>query len=385
MGDYTAIQSVTGAARPLAAWTYSNPALTALEYERVLRPAWHLACHVSTIPHAGDYTTMDLDGDSVIVVRDRAGNINAFQNFCRHRAARLLDGTGRCPGAIRCPYHGWTYDLDGGLRGAPVPASFADLDKQGIALKSVHVEIMLGFVFVCLADEKPPLREKWGDLLDELAPYRFEEMVPIGEIYEEVWDVDWKVVMDNYLESYHVPVGHPGLQRMFTPDYDDSVALESGVSRGVSHMRERTSSVWSESQYQKLVGRVATGVPESLRTQWRFYSMLPNLGIDIFPDQMDFFQVFPRGPGKAVIRMGMFGLPDDRREMKLLRYLNWRINREVQREDETLCARVMRGLRSRDYVPGQFSMLEGLVLQFHKLILDKIPEAGAASVPASLR
>ena len=110
--------------------------------------------------------------------------------------------------------------------------------------------------------------------------------------------------------------------------------------------------------------------------------MLPNLGIDIFPDQMDFFQVLPRGPGKCTIRGGTFGLPDARREMRLLRYLNARINRQVQREDEFLCTRVQRGLASSSYQPGPLSKLEGCMFEFHELIRQRIPEARQLSAPA---
>jgi phenylpropionate dioxygenase-like ring-hydroxylating dioxygenase large terminal subunit len=110
--------------------------------------------------------------------------------------------------------------------------------------------------------------------------------------------------------------------------------------------------------------------------------MLPNLGIDVFPDQMDFFQVLPRGPGKCVIRGQSFAHPDDRREMKIVRYLSARINRQVQREDEFLCRRVQEGLASGSYEPGPLSRLEHLMLEFHDLLREKIPEARYPNAPA---
>ena len=109
--------------------------------------------------------------------------------------------------------------------------------------------------------------------------------------------------------------------------------------------------------------------------------MLPNLGIDVFPDQMDFFQVLPRGPGKCTIRGQVFGLPDERREMRIVRYLNARINRQVQREDEFLCTRVQQGLASPSYEPGPLSSIEGWMLEFHDLLRARIPEARLASAP----
>jgi phenylpropionate dioxygenase-like ring-hydroxylating dioxygenase large terminal subunit len=146
-------------------------------------------------------------------------------------------------------------------------------------------------------------------------------------------------------------------------------------------MRPALSPKWSERAYQKLVREVEIDLPEADKTAWRFYSMVPNLGIDVFPDQMDFFQVLPRGPGKCTIRGATFALPDSRREMTLLRYLNARINRAVQREDEFLCKRVQRGLSSSGYVPGPLSTHEMWVLQFHDLIRNRIPAAREASAP----
>jgi phenylpropionate dioxygenase-like ring-hydroxylating dioxygenase large terminal subunit len=204
----------------------------------------------------------------------------------------------------------------------------------------------------------------------------------LGPLYIEHWDCDWKIAMDNYLESYHVPIGHPGLFRMFTPDYEDQVNLPTGVARGISWFRERLSPRWSERMYQQLVGKVTEDLPEAHRRRWSFYSMLPNLGIDVFPDQMDFFQVLPRGPGKCVIRGQSFAHPDDRREMKIVRYLASRINRQVQREDEFLCRRVQEGLASASYEPGPLSRLENCMLEFHDLLREKIPEARYPSAPA---
>jgi phenylpropionate dioxygenase-like ring-hydroxylating dioxygenase large terminal subunit len=187
--------------------------------------------------------------------------------------------------------------------------------------------------------------------------------------------------MDNYLESYHVPIGHPGLFRMFTPDYDDQANLP-GVARGISWLRERPSSQWSERMYQQLIGPLTEDLPEPHRKRWSFYSMLPNLGIDVFPDQMDFFQVLPRGPGKCTIRGGSFGRPDARREMRIARYLSARINRQVQREDELLCKRVQQGLASSSYEPGPLSTLEGCMLEFHDLLRERIPEVRLPRAPA---
>ena len=368
------------AAHALPAWVYNNAELTRLELKRVLLPSWQIVCHINSIPKVGDYATFDLGQESVMVLRDRDGSIRAFHNVCRHRGARLLDGAGTCPATITCPYHGWSYRHDGALIGMPVRESFPGLDRGEHGLKAVRVDIALSFVWVCLAGDPPPVALVWGQLADEFLPYRLQDMVPLGPITQEHWPVDWKLAMDNYLESYHVPIGHPGLYRMFTPDYEDQASVP-GIARGLSWMRDKDSSRWSEGLYQRLIGKAATHLPEELRRCWRFYSALPNLGIDVFPDQMDFFQVLPNGPGRCIIRGAVFGLPDQRREMRAARYLGTRINTQVNSEDRWLCSRVQRGLESSSYRPGPLSQLERWMLEFHNLLRERIPEFRLANAP----
>jgi phenylpropionate dioxygenase-like ring-hydroxylating dioxygenase large terminal subunit len=366
----------------LPAWVYGHPELTRLEMERVLLPSWQIVCHVNSIPRTGDYETFDLGPESVFVLRDKDGSIKAFHNVCRHRGARILDGAGTCAATITCPYHGWSYRQDGSLIGVPMRDTFPSLDRAAHGLRPVRVDTALGFVFVCLAGDPPPVAKTWGTLAQELAPYRFEDMVPLTPITTDVWNVDWKIAMDNYLESYHVPIGHPGLNRMFTPDYEDQRGAP-GIGRGISWMREAPSPRWSERIYQKYVSEVtAQHLPEGERRSWRFYSYLPNHGIDIFPEQMDFFQVLPRGPGKALIRSASFGLPDDRREMRLVRWLGNRINMEVNNQDRELCERLQRGIADSAYRPGPLSTIETWMLEFHNMLRARIPEVRLPNAPA---
>jgi phenylpropionate dioxygenase-like ring-hydroxylating dioxygenase large terminal subunit len=379
LGDAPATASAQAYALP--AWVYNHPELTRLELQRILLPSWQIVCHVNSIPKTGDYQTLDVGPESVIVLRERGGAIRAYHNVCRHRGSRILDGGGNCPATITCPYHGWTYRHDGGLIGMPVRESFPHLDRSEHGLRPVRVEVAFGFVFVCFSGDPPPPSESWGRLGERLKDYRLEEMVPLGPISQEIWPVDWKIAMDNYLESYHVPIGHPGLNRMFTPDYEDQESLPGGIALGTSWMREQPSPRWSERMYQRLVGQTVTHLPEELRRCWRFFSALPNLGIDVFPDQMDFFQLLPDGPGRCIVRGGVFGLADSSRDMRAVRYLSSRLNNQINKEDKWLCARVQRGLASSSYKPGPLSELERWMLEFHELLRTRIPEFKLASAP----
>src|SRR5215831_6256209 len=144
-----------GAPRSLPAWVYNHAEMTRLEIERILKPSWQIACHISQIPRPGDYVTFELGGDSVIVLRDAAGAIRSLRNVCRHRGTRLLEGSGHCPGRITCPYHGWTYRYDGSLLATPVRDSFPGLNLREHSLDAVQLEVALGFGWVCLAADAP--------------------------------------------------------------------------------------------------------------------------------------------------------------------------------------------------------------------------------------
>jgi phenylpropionate dioxygenase-like ring-hydroxylating dioxygenase large terminal subunit len=369
-------------AHAMPAWIYNHPQMTRLEIERILKPSWQIVCHVNSIPKAGDYVTFQIGPESVFVMRDRAGAIRGFHNICRHRGTRLLDGAGHCHSNIVCPYHGWSYRQDGTLAGVADRDSFPGLDRSQLGLVPVRVDTAFGFVFVALSGDPKPVSEVFAPLVEEFAPYRFLEMQPVGPISTAEWACDWKVAIDNYLESYHVPVGHPGLQRMFTPDYKDQNGAP-GVARGASWLREQPSSRWSERMYQQMVGPLTTHLPESNRRCWRFYSLLPNLGLDVFPEQMDFFQILPNGPGRTITRSAVYALPDQRREMRVLRALGARINRQVNNEDKWLCERMQQGLGSSSYQPGPLSNIERWMQEFHGLLRARIPETRLSTPPAS--
>ncbi len=367
--------------RAMPSWVYDNAELSRLEYDRILRRSWQVVCHVSDIPKTGDFMTVDFGRDSVVAVRGRDGAIRAFLNVCRHRAARMFDGKGSCGASIRCPYHGWAYDFEGNLRAMPEPESFPGLDKSEFGLTPLKTDQFLGFIMVCMDGDPTPISTLFEPLIDVFKPYQIENMVPLGVPVEESWDADWKIAMDNYLESYHVPVGHPGLYRLLTPDYVGQVRTNHGVGYSFGEFQSEYSSVSYEREYQELAPKVATHLPEDYRRRWWFISSLPNLGIDIFPDQMDFFQVLPRGPGKCIIRSGNYALQDDRQEMKTLRELNARINNDVMAEDAFLCRRVQQGLATTGYQPGPLSTLENCVAQFHDLIRERIPETALPVAP----
>ena len=133
----------------LPAWTYSSQALFDLERDNVFLNHWQVVGHVSDIPAPGDWLAFDLLGERAVVMRGQEGIVRAFHNFCRHRGARVVDGSqGQCRGAVVCPFHGWVYNLDGSLRGAARPTTFGELDKSKFGLKPIEMEVFHGFIFL---------------------------------------------------------------------------------------------------------------------------------------------------------------------------------------------------------------------------------------------
>jgi phenylpropionate dioxygenase-like ring-hydroxylating dioxygenase large terminal subunit len=364
----------------LPGWTYDNAEFYALERERLLSASWQVLCHVNDVPRPGDYAAMDLFGERVFVVRGRGGGLKSFHNICRHRAHAVVTGArGNCRGVIRCPYHGWTYELDGRLKAVPGEPSFPGLPKAAFGLRPVEHEVFLGFVFVRLEAGGPGVAERLAPYRDELAYYRLEEMRPVGSEWSADVGVDWKNVMDNFLEGYHVPAGHPGLFRLFGARYE--IETRAGdVSRAVHWLRDRPSDNWSERHYQKLLPEVAH-LPAERRRAWAYYTLLPNVALDIYPDHMEFFHIVPTGPGRAHYRGRTYALPGASREMRAARYLGVRINMQVQREDDSLVRSVQAGLASEHYGAGVFSEKEACVAQLHEMVRRVLPVARRRSPP----
>jgi phenylpropionate dioxygenase-like ring-hydroxylating dioxygenase large terminal subunit len=203
--------------------------------------------------------------------------------------------------------------------------------------------------------------------------YRVPEMEAITEIDETEWPCDWKIAVDNNLECYHIMMGHPGLNRMFGPQPMNMDLQDTGVSCTISQFKEQPSPVWTERTYQQRIGDVATHLSEDRRRAWAFYTMQPNLGLDLYPDSIDFFQILPVGPERCVARYCVYALPDERPEMQKLRKLNMRISGKVMEEDDALCRRVSDGIHSSGYEPGPLSVYEDTLKQFHDLIRAELP------------
>src|SRR5690606_7874826 len=193
-------------ARAMPPAVYTSPAFLEAELARIFRKEWYCIGRASALSRPGDYATCDLAGQPVAVLRDRNGRLAAFSNVCLHRMSTLLEGRGNTR-AIVCPYHAWTYNLDGTLRGAPAMDLNAGFCKDNYRLPRVRCEEWLGWVFGTLGPDVPPVSEGLSEIEAMVGDFGMGDYV---ETFFEthVWDTNWKVLAENFMESYHLPVCH---------------------------------------------------------------------------------------------------------------------------------------------------------------------------------
>ena len=379
----TELKSVRPTADPLdgislPGWLYHNAEFFEAEKKAFLRAAPQAVCHESEIAAPGEWRTLDYLDESVIVIRGDDGAVRAFANVCRHRGSRLVDGSGGCAKVLTCPYHAWSYGRDGRLVGVPHRNEYPGLQTEQLGLIPVALERWHGFLFVTLEPGAPSVAEMMAPYADEVLPYRFEELRAIGRVTLRPRPLNWKTIADNYSDGLHIPVGHPGLTRLFGRNY--RIEAKDHVDRMEGDLIEKESANITERSYQRLLPPVEH-LPPSHQRKWLYYKLFPNVAFDIYPDQVDFMQFLPVSGTETVIREISYALPDDRREMQVARHLNWRINRRVNAEDTVLITRVQLGMQSPSYGPGPLGTSEVCLRSFARKLRQFIPEARLDSPP----
>jgi phenylpropionate dioxygenase-like ring-hydroxylating dioxygenase large terminal subunit len=256
--------------KSLASWVYNDPRFFELEREKIFSWAWHIMGHVNDAPKAGDYITLDILGERVVVLRGADGKLRSFHNVCRHRASKLApEGRGSCGHRLVCPYHAWSYSLDGKLAGVPKWQGFENIDKESHGLTPVEQEIFQGFVFVRFEKGGPGVAEMMAPYAQELEPYELEKLVPSGRVTLRPRRVNWKNVADNYSDGMHIAVAHPGLTRLFGASY--KIEAREWVDKLSGEVQRNASQTWTERTYQSLLSNFAH-LPADRRRVWAYYT-----------------------------------------------------------------------------------------------------------------
>jgi choline monooxygenase len=341
------------------------------ELDGLFQRTWQYAGHVADLRDAGSYTTAVAGDQPVLVLRGDDGELRAFRNVCRHRGSQLLTGSGRCKKAIRCRYHGWTYDAtDGRLLGVPEHRNYAALDKSTLGLHPVRIETLAGLVFVNLHPEAPSLAEQTDGLAERLTPYDIASLERFSSGGGSDQPANWKIVVENYLEGYHVPIAHPGLMRLY--DYKRyTLETHEGWAWFEAPLREQPSGNRLERLYQRLT-RPMPGLGPEHSGSWRYAFVYPNTAIDLYPDQVNVWQITPDGVDRARDVWACFRHPRSGPLTRIAQRANNRVNSIVLDEDIDLVAAVQSGVRSRGYEPGPLSAREAAVGWFAQKVREDL-------------
>jgi phenylpropionate dioxygenase-like ring-hydroxylating dioxygenase large terminal subunit len=370
--------------RGLPGWTYHSKALFELERSEIFLRSWQVAGHVNDIPAPGDWVTFDLLGERAMIVRGRDGVIRAFHNLCRHRGARVVDGTsGHCKGALVCPFHGWVYNLDGSLRGAARPETFGDMDRTKFGLKPITLEIWHGFLFIRFSDEgfQPPVAEYLRIYDADFRDHRAEEMLPVQTPgWTTVLPVNWKSVRDVDNEGYHVAMAHPGLQDLYGRTYHD-VVHTNGLASSYAEFGDQPGRLWSVRQYVRFAP-LHDWLPDRLKRAWNYYGIFPATVFTFTPETVQYYQDIPISPGETQVTGRIYRRPHETRSDRVARYLAYRIDRETSMEDQQLSIWSNESMKSAAFEDFHLSDLEFGVKNHHDQLRKLLPVMDRREAPA---
>jgi glycine betaine catabolism A len=337
------------------------------ERDRVFARSWYCLGRSESLPHPGDFVASEVTGEPVIVVRGADGVLRTFANTCRHRGTLLLEGVGTLKGTIRCPYHAWSYELDGRLRAAPNVRPEDGLDRDQLGLRELPLTEWAGFIFVNLDGSAPPLLQQLAEEPD--SPLRLErygmEELRVGARTDYEVAANWKIVVENYHECLHCPTVHPELVRI-VPLYRQGEVEEEGQSPLGNSMGEGLTSFTR-------TGRSSLpplpGLDErDLHTFYGAY-VFPNLILNYHSETVNAVTLHPAGPETTLVSSEFLFHPEtiaaesfDPSEVVDFRDL-------VARQDWFVCERAQRGIRSRFYEHGIYPRQERSVAAFNRRYL----------------
>ncbi len=351
---------------------YRDKDIAGQEEERIFRHDWLCPGLAAEIPNPGDYITFTIAGDPIFTIRDKAGQIRTFSNVCRHRMMQLLEDRG-CTSRVICPYHAWTYDLSGKLIGAGHMERTEGFEKSAICLPEIRTEIWNGWIYVTLNPDAQPVKETLAPLHDVVARYEMENYVPVVR-EEHVWNTNWKLLTENFMEGYHLPVAHKATVGAWFP-------VEKTV------FPEEVHEAFTYQTFQK-VGNATYGQahPDNTRLEgdWRITSVLPTVFPThmyvLAPDHLWYLSLRPRGVGQVDVRFGvaiapevdqMLGFADERQAWieDLTTFFE-----HVNAEDRQVVEGIFAGSAASQAAPGPLSWLEREIHDFQKYLSRRLGE-----------
>lgn len=328
------------------AWTlhtalYTDPEVLTAEKEKIFSRTWQVMGHASQVSRPGDYFTTELVGEPLVCVRALDGKLRGFYNVCRHRAGPAAEGCGSRK-LFRCGYHGWTYDLDGTLMSATEIEGVEGFRTEDFSLAPVRVEEWFNLVFVNLDPLAPPLLSTLGALPAQAERFSFSAMKLFERRTYEM-KCNWKTYIDNYLEGYHLPCVHPGLNREL--DFNAYVVEpHDGYVRQFSPIRGGQPGDTTARRYQE--------AREDLTTD--YFWVFPNWMLNCYPDNVSLNIVLPLEPERTLAIFEWY-LPEKEHSSPVAK-ASVEFSDHIQIEDVAICETVQKNMHSRSYTRGRFSV-----------------------------
>jgi len=344
-------------ASTLASSYYTDAAVLEREKELVFGATWQLVGRAEELERVGDFVPVTVLDEPIVITHGLDGQLHGFYNVCRHRAGQVALTRGNRK-SLQCRYHGWTYGLDGSLRACPEMEDTEDFRKEDFGLMPIRVDRWGPFVFVCLSDSAPSLAEVMGAIPSEVAAAGYDvDRMRLVERREYLIECNWKVYVDNYLEGYHLPIAHPQLFKEL--DYR-AYRVETASYHSKQHAPIRPHK--EDSLYRR-------NLPEGSQPEALYYWVFPNLMLNLYPDNLQTNIIIPLGPERTLTRFEWYVLEPNSPGVAEEFARSFAFSDQVQQEDIGICEAVQKGLRSRTFDHGRYSVLrENGVHHFHGLL-----------------
>ena len=354
---------------------YTSAEVFAREQERIFGRRWICIGRAADVPAPGDFVVARVSGESLIVVRGKDGRARAFYNVCRHRGTRICtEERGRVAGGLTCPYHGWTYGLDGALLGAPLMGEVAWFDKTDYPLHPAALEEWEGFLFVHLeprTTSMPGVGETLQSLAGRFTPWRLPELVSARRI---VYDVrtNWKLIFQNFSECYHCPPVHPALAKISHYRSGANDLREGGLLGGYMLINDGTESLTMSGR--RCAAPITDMPAEQLRRVY-YYSLFPSLFLTIQPDFVMATRIEPLAVDRTKIIAEFLFAPEAAARPGFDPSDGVELWDLTNRQDWRMCELALEGISSRVYRPGLYSADESLLAAFDQEYLASLGES----------
>jgi Rieske 2Fe-2S family protein len=360
MSFHPTIATFKHGSQTMARERFVSPEVFAEEQDRIFARLWNCAGRAAALANPGDYVVRTIAGESVIIVRNRNGELRAYYNVCRHRGTRLCEETsGQLSETIQCPYHAWTYTVDDGqLIGAPHMHEVEDFDKQMYALHRAHIAEWEGFVFVNVAHDPEPFEKAFGPMIGRLARYGLDGLRVGHRVQYEVKS-NWKLVFQNYSECLHCPMIHPELAVVLPYQSGANDLVEGPFLGGYMEIRKPHESATMSG---RACGRVVS--PALLEGEHRqrafYYTLMPNMLLSLHPDYVNYYILHPVAPDRTIVESEWMFHPDTLTDsasniQDAIEF--WDV---TNRQDWHIVEESQIGITSRRYTPGPYSPRESM-------------------------